>query len=72
MTVFTVPYDEIIKEGMVGSQSDLLLPLNHGQELRPSSIEFTRMSNAIAELSRSSGKPPILFSLCQWGRVGTE
>ncbi|KAF9547552.1 glycoside hydrolase family 27 protein, partial [Agrocybe pediades] len=29
--------------------------------------KFTRMSNAIKKLSKESGKPPILFSLCQWG-----
>ncbi|KIM37201.1 glycoside hydrolase family 27 protein [Hebeloma cylindrosporum] len=44
-----VPFDEIIKEGMVG--------------------KYTRMSNAIKKQSQLSGKPPILFSLCQWGRV---
>ncbi|KAG5635708.1 hypothetical protein H0H81_010333 [Sphagnurus paluster] len=26
------------------------------------------MAKAIADLAKSSGKPPILFSLCQWGR----
>ncbi|KAF5310934.1 hypothetical protein D9619_008250 [Psilocybe cf. subviscida] len=44
-----VPFDGIIKEGMIG--------------------KYTRMSGAIKKLSQSSGKPPILFSLCQWGRV---
>lgn len=29
--------------------------------------KFTRMSNAIKNLSIKSGKPPLLFSLCQWG-----
>ncbi|KAF8191770.1 glycoside hydrolase family 27 protein [Pholiota molesta] len=43
-----IPYDEIIKEGMIG--------------------KFTRMSNAIKKLSEETGKPPMLFSLCQWGR----
>ncbi|KAF5371640.1 hypothetical protein D9758_003577 [Tetrapyrgos nigripes] len=43
-----VPYDEIIKEGVVG--------------------KFTRMSNAIYNLSLSTGRPPMLYSLCQWGR----
>jgi hypothetical protein len=32
-------------------------------------LEYTRMANAIQKLSKSSGKPPFLFSLCQWGRV---
>ncbi|KAF8961765.1 glycoside hydrolase family 27 protein [Flammula alnicola] len=44
-----VPYDEVIKEGMIG--------------------KYTRMSNAIKKLSQTSGKPPVLFSLCQWGRL---
>ncbi|TFK37980.1 glycoside hydrolase family 27 protein [Crucibulum laeve] len=44
-----VPFDEVIKEGMVG--------------------KYTRMANAIERLSKASGKPPLLFSLCQWGRT---
>ncbi|KXN84636.1 putative alpha-galactosidase B [Leucoagaricus sp. SymC.cos] len=43
-----VPFDEIIKEGMVG--------------------KYQRMADAIARLSNSTGKPPMLFSICQWGR----
>ena len=27
------------------------------------------MADAIADLSKSSGKPPLFYSLCQWGRV---
>ena len=27
------------------------------------------MADAIADLSKSSGKPPLFHSLCQWGRV---
>ncbi|KAF8068658.1 glycoside hydrolase family 27 protein [Lyophyllum atratum] len=30
--------------------------------------KYTRMANAITDLAKSSGKPPILFSICQWGR----
>ncbi|KAF8827038.1 hypothetical protein HHX47_DHR5000632 [Lentinula edodes] len=29
--------------------------------------KYTRMSDALAQLSQSSGQPPFLFSLCQWG-----
>ncbi|KAH7886970.1 glycoside hydrolase family 27 protein [Phlebopus sp. FC_14] len=29
---------------------------------------YERMANAIADLSISSGKPPLLLSMCQWGR----
>ncbi|KAF5357189.1 hypothetical protein D9756_006385 [Leucocoprinus leucothites] len=43
-----VPFDEVIKEGMVG--------------------KFTRMADSIAKLSEQSGKPPLLYSICQWGR----
>ncbi|KAJ3570855.1 hypothetical protein NP233_g4130 [Leucocoprinus birnbaumii] len=43
-----VPFDEIIKEGMVG--------------------KYQRMADAIARLANSTGKPPMFFSLCQWGR----
>lgn len=31
--------------------------------------EFKRMSDAIARLSERTGKPPMQYSLCQWGRV---
>ncbi|KAG6860890.1 hypothetical protein C0995_006329 [Termitomyces sp. Mi166 len=44
-----VPYDSIIKEGLVG--------------------KYSRMAEAIDDLSKSSGKPPILFSICEWGRA---
>jgi len=30
--------------------------------------KYTRMAKAIDDLAKSSGKPPILFSICQWGR----
>lgn len=33
------------------------------------SAEYKRMADAIAELAKSSGKPPLLFSLCEWGEV---
>ncbi|KAJ7253526.1 glycoside hydrolase family 27 protein [Mycena rebaudengoi] len=29
---------------------------------------YTRMANAIEKLSKSSGKPPLVFSLCEWGQ----
>lgn len=27
------------------------------------------MSNAIKDLAEETGNPPLLFSLCEWGRV---
>ncbi|OJT03178.1 hypothetical protein TRAPUB_6226 [Trametes pubescens] len=42
-----VPYDDIIREGIVG--------------------KYKRMADAIAALAKSSGKPPLVFSLCEWG-----
>ncbi|KAJ6560957.1 glycoside hydrolase family 27 protein [Mycena sp. CBHHK59/15] len=29
---------------------------------------YARMSNAIADLAKATGKPPLLLSLCEWGR----
>ncbi|THU84330.1 glycoside hydrolase [Dendrothele bispora CBS 962.96] len=29
--------------------------------------KYQRMTDAIAQLAKSSGQPPILFSLCEWG-----
>ncbi|KAI5997493.1 glycoside hydrolase family 27 protein [Pisolithus albus] len=29
---------------------------------------YARMANAIADLSQSTGKPPLILSLCEWGR----
>ncbi|KIK54073.1 glycoside hydrolase family 27 protein [Collybiopsis luxurians FD-317 M1] len=29
--------------------------------------KYTRMADALAQLAKSSGQPPFLFSLCQWG-----
>ncbi|THV04195.1 glycoside hydrolase family 27 protein [Dendrothele bispora CBS 962.96] len=43
-----VPFDEVIKEGIVG--------------------KYSRMAQAIADLAAETGKPPLLFSLCEWGR----
>ncbi|KAF5389448.1 hypothetical protein D9757_004286 [Collybiopsis confluens] len=61
-----VPFDEIIQVGMIGSKSTpRISPLCIPPTLR---AEYTRMSNAISDLAASTGKPPILFSLCQWGR----
>lgn len=34
-----------------------------------SSLEYTRMADALAQLASSSGQAPFLFSLCQWGWV---
>ncbi|KIY47914.1 glycoside hydrolase family 27 protein [Fistulina hepatica ATCC 64428] len=44
-----VPYDEILRDSMVG--------------------RFSRMSNALSALANSTGKPSMLYSLCQWGRA---
>ncbi|KAK0202017.1 glycoside hydrolase family 27 protein [Desarmillaria ectypa] len=44
-----VPYDDIIREGMVG--------------------KFSRMANAIADVAAETGDPPLLFSICEWGRL---
>ena len=30
---------------------------------------YERMANAIKDLAKSSGRPPLFLSMCQWGRV---
>ncbi|PBK67780.1 glycoside hydrolase family 27 protein [Armillaria solidipes] len=44
-----VPFDDIIREGMIG--------------------KFSRMANAITDLATVTGRPPMLYSICQWGRL---
>ncbi|KAJ8456849.1 hypothetical protein ONZ45_g18557 [Pleurotus djamor] len=44
-----VPFDEILREGMVG--------------------KYARMAEAIQALAKESGQPPMIFSLCQWGKA---
>ncbi|KAF5371744.1 hypothetical protein D9758_003601 [Tetrapyrgos nigripes] len=43
-----VPFDEVIKEGIVG--------------------KYSRMAGAIADLAAETGQPPLLYSICEWGR----
>ena len=31
--------------------------------------EYERMADAIQKVAKETGAPPLLFSLCQWGRV---
>jgi hypothetical protein len=32
-------------------------------------IGYERMANAIKDLAKFSGRPPLFLSMCQWGRV---
>lgn len=66
-----VPYDEIIREGMIGSKLLSLLFCRFSISSSFFLSEFTVMANAIKDLAKSTGKPPMLFSLCQWGRVSS-
>lgn len=36
------------------------------------SLEYDRMAQAIKDLAEETGKPPVIFSLCQWGKVCTN
>lgn len=38
-------------------------------EFSPMSPGYERMANAISDFSLSSGTPPLILSMCQWGRV---
>ncbi|PBL04296.1 glycoside hydrolase family 27 protein [Armillaria gallica] len=31
--------------------------------------KFSRMANAITDLATATGRPPMLYSICQWGRL---
>ncbi|KAG7444754.1 glycoside hydrolase family 27 protein [Guyanagaster necrorhizus] len=31
--------------------------------------KFSRMANAITDLASTTGRPPMLYSICQWGRL---
>lgn len=61
----SVPFDGVIKEGMVGSKCEFYCP----NSPKLTALEFALMADAIADLSKKSGKPPLFYSLCQWGRV---
>ena len=67
ITTSLVPYDDIIREGIVGSKCNLYddMWISDAKSL----IEYQRMADALAELSSTTGKPPFVFSLCEWGWV---
>ena len=47
-----------------------MLPEPFDDILRQGQVgKFKRMADAIANLSESTGEKPIIYSLCQWGRV---
>ena len=59
-----------------GSDSALISKRNLGVELCLSA-EFRRRAHspklvAIANLAKSSGKPPLIFNLCEWGWVSVD
>ena len=35
-------------------------------------LEYQRIADAIAQLAKDSGKPPLILSLCEWGEVGAS
>lgn len=64
-----MPFDEVIREGMVGSAYWSTM---HSFSDLTAMAEFRRIGDAVAEVARTSGKPPMLLSLCQWGRVSSS
>lgn len=68
LTPSTVPFDDTIREGMLGS---MCICLSHIHVwFFAARKEYTRMADALAQIgsNTASGKP-FLFSLCQWGWV---
>ncbi|KAG6902157.1 hypothetical protein C0995_003631 [Termitomyces sp. Mi166 len=55
-------------ELLKGSTAVRELGITTLDQTRNVSVEYQRMANAIANLAETTQKPPILFSLCEWGR----
>jgi alpha-galactosidase len=62
----SVPFDNITRENIMGSMYSCSLPLS---ESSLTGLGYERVANAITDFSLSSGTPPLILSMCQWGRV---
>ena len=63
-----VPYDDIIRQGMVGSKLFTRQQEAHNDD---GLLEYQRMADALAHVKQSTGTQ-FVFSLCQWGLVSLE
>ena len=63
-----VPYDDIIREGMVGSK--LFCSLT-GRRNVDGLLEYQRMADALAQVGQSTGTQ-FVYSLCEWGWVSLQ
>lgn len=61
-----VPFDNITRENIMGS---MYIPRELLARSLLAGAGYERMANTIADLSQLSGKPPLILSMCQWGRV---
>jgi alpha-galactosidase len=63
-----VPYDDIIRQGMVGSK---LFCSSTGSCNEDGLLEYQRMADALVQVRQSTGTQ-FVFSLCEWGMVSLE
>lgn len=69
--ILEVPYDDILKQNTFGSKFGLKRP-DFELMFDLNLSEYQRMSDAIASVAQSTGKPPLIFSLCEWGWVSSS
>ena len=63
-----VPYDDIIRQGIVGSelfarQPEAIMTMVY--------LEYQRMADALAQVGQRTGTQ-FVYSLCEWGWVSLE
>lgn len=68
LTSTPVPFDDILKQNTFGSKLTFIAYMLIRVKLL-FQLEYQRMSGAIADVAKSTGKPPLIFSLCEWGWV---
>lgn len=62
-----VPYDDIIRQGTVGSKFFVSTGSHNDDGL----LEYQRMADALVQVKQSTGTQ-FVYSLCEWGMVSLE
>ena len=63
-----VPYDDIVREGIVGSK---FFAPSTGNRSNDGLLEYQRMADALAQVKKRTGTQ-FVYSLCEWGWVSPE
>jgi alpha-galactosidase len=64
-----VPYDDIIRQGIVGSKKKSASI--YMRRIDDCLLEYQRMADALAQVSKSTGTQ-FVYSLCEWGWVSLQ